>query len=168
MLKFGSQWRWERRDASGLVIARSDWRDNQLVVDGITMLFQSFFQNVQPTGNFSIGLATNAIGSLDASANLAVMAEPSGNGYARQPLVRSAGAIPTIAVVNSTTRRIEGTPVTFSASGAGITGITYAFAVISDSTSTPKLACFAPIGATLAIIAGTTLDVYMRAQIAGV
>ena len=137
---------------------------NEYCTEGLQHLLEVTYSEEQSVPvNYYIGLCTDA--SIAENANLAGLAELSGNGYARQA-VASDNTDFTSAATGTNDRKITTKVVTFTASGGAWAGAVHAFlaTTIDDSG---KLVAVAALSVTRTLQDGDSLQVSMVLTLAG-
>lgn len=170
-----TSWRFRHRNAAGVIIwasgvgdielapgdrvhdrliaelrADQPWTLNVFTDEGETDVLDVYLRAATAPTNFYLGLANTTIAE---TTTLASISEPSGNGYARQLIERSATGFPTLAasVATSTTE-------TFTASGGTIGPVTDAFLATVASGTAGLLLFGSALSTTRTLADGESLD----------
>jgi hypothetical protein len=154
-----SWWDFECRDRDGNLKWAERHVPNMLHDEGEQFILQVTFSEAQSVpANYYIGL--DARSSLAEADNLAALSgEPSGNGYARQPVASDATDF-TIAQVGDDYRATTKT-VTFTCATAAWSAVTKAWLCTVVSGTSGKLICSAALSASRTLQVGDSLNVSM-------
>jgi len=148
----------------GEVIGFEDFSPNQMVNEGLDDIWNAYFKGspaVPGDGELYMGLYTNS-GSLDQETELTDITEPSGYGYARISVARSAVTITeedTPAQAYFTTDQ-----KTFTASGGAWSTVYGGFLCIDRAAGSDVLICFDEFSTTRTLQDGDQLKVTVKGK----
>jgi hypothetical protein len=154
----GASWigvyHFECRDATGK-IKWTETRKNALANEGQQEMLAVYLQGATAPTGYALGLSSMTFAKTTGYAG--ITNEPSGNGYARQTINRTAiaGGWPTLALDVGDYKATAST-VTFTASGAGFGPVTSAMLV---SATNNKLISYTALSTSRTLAAGDTLQV---------
>lgn len=153
---------WEIRflDKSGLVTA-SYVIHNALADEGERLLLMSTFRDEESPTEFYLGLCNDTLVETDTLPD--ILNEPSGNGYSRQLIERSATGWPTIELSDGD-YRLTSKYVTFTASGGDIGPVTTAF-LATTADNTGKLIAYAALPISRTILDGDSAQARIKIKL---
>jgi hypothetical protein len=160
-------------DLGELDVAHHDWqaleaeqprRPNALADEGENNILDVYLRAATAPTTFYLGLLNST--PTDTTTLATMTSEPSTGGYARQQITRDSTGWPTLAL-DSGDHMATATVETFTASGATIGPVTYAFLCTNAASGTSgKFLVYNALSASRTLNDGDSLDVTMRVKLA--
>ncbi len=157
-----TEWRFEHRNAAGVLLWDQDWTPNALADEGEQAMLDVYFRGAAAPTNFYVGLLNST--PTDVTTLATMTAEAAGSGYARQVVPATAVGFPTLALDAGDYRAVS-TVETFTAAGGSIGPVTYAF-LATTTDNTGKLVVYNALSQSRTLASGDSLDVTFRIKLA--
>lgn len=147
------------------LVGDQPWTPNALADEGEADILNVYFLNTSAPTNFYVGLINDAtIAETDTLATM--VGEPSGNGYARQLIERSATGWPTGPALDAGDMQITSSTETITAAGGTIGPVDNAILTDVASGTAGDLIAYVALTASRTLQDGDSLDVSFDVKLA--